>query len=323
MNKMRKYLVMGLIIAVSLAVCPAAALGEGKNEPASARTTFVSAVSEKKDYIAVMSSENGKVTQVEMREYLIGCVAAEMPANYHTQAIMAQAVASYTYAERTAFQNKKSGDLQADITDSPDVHQGYLNEEERREKWGENFDENEQKIAAAVDEVYGKYLAYEGEAALTLFHSISAGSTQSAQSLWGSEIPYLSSVSSVGDKLSPDYKTKYKFSESEIKTLAESCEIDLDGEAENWLGEVSRSQEGYVVSVELGDGEISGAKIREELSLRSNYFEIYYSGGEFIVECCGYGHCVGMSQYGADYMARQGSTWQEILMHYYPGTEIC
>lgn len=322
MNKMRKYIIIAVIIALSLAICPAAAVGGEEKVTVTQAYQPTSSQQKREDVITVMSTESGKISEIEMREYLVGCVAAEMPSHYHTQAIMAQAVASYTYAKRTSEQNRKDSTFQADITDSPDTHQGYINEEKRRQKWGENFEENEAKITAAVNEIYGKYLTFEGQTALTLFHSISAGVTQSAKSLWNSEIPYLSSVTSIGDKLSPDFRSEYKFSENEIKELAESNGISLESDAGNWLGKVNRSDDGYVISVELGGREISGAKIREKLNLRSNFFEIYYSGGEFAVECCGYGHCVGMSQYGADYMARQGSSWQEILMHYYPGTQI-
>ncbi len=318
---MRKYIIIAVISALALTVCPAAALKKPEAEPPSAAVQ-TSYEQPSRGYISVMATDSGEISKIELCEYLIGCVAAEMPANYHTQAIKAQAVASYTYAKRTAEQNRKNKFSKADITDSPLEHQGYINKEKRKEKWGKNFEENEAKISSAIDEIYGTYLTFENETALTVFHSISAGKTQSAKNLWGSEIPYLSSVVSIGDKLSPNYKSEYRFEKDTIKKLAESCGAKLGKEAENWLGDVKYSDDGYVVSVKIGSSEISGAKIREALGLRSNYFQISYSSGEFLIECCGYGHCVGMSQYGADYMARQGSTWQEILMHYYPGTEI-
>ncbi len=324
---MRTNLILCIIIAVAMILCPAAAIdgaddGETEYESASAE---IQQINEGSEYISVMSSSNGKISRMGMREYIIGSVACEMSALYHTEALKAQAVASYTYAEKVREQNEKSKDSslgEADITDSTDSHQGYIDEKERRKKWGEKFAEYEAKIEAAVDEVLGCYLSYNGETALAVYHSNSAGSTQSAESLWGEEIPYLISVESPGDKLSPDYMKESVFSESEFKSCAKACGAKLSGDAEEWLSDIKTDDSGYVISVCLGEKEISAAEIREEFDLRSNCFEIEYSDGEFIVTCYGYGHGVGMSQYGADYMARQGSSYEEILAHYYPGTQL-
>ncbi len=327
-NEMRMNLIICIILALALIICPVAALGSDapQEEYDRTETSVKSAeLAEKGDYISVMSASTGKIERVGMREYVIGCVTAEMSALYHTEALKAQAAACYTYAKKTREQNEKHKDSSlgaADITDSPDLHQGYLSENQRKEKWGEKFNEYEEKISAAVDEVFGHYLAYNGETALAVYHSISAGSTQSAKSLWGSDIPYLISVESPGDRLSPDYTSMVEFSESEFKKHAKKCGASLDGNAEKWLGKTEKSDSGYVTSMILGDDKTSASKIRDEFGLRSLCFDAEYSEGKFIFTCYGYGHGVGMSQYGADYMARQGFSWQEILMHYYPGAEI-
>lgn len=321
-------LILCIIIALALILCPIAALGstpDGEISFSEDENTETADMQENEDYISVMSSSTGRIEKIGMREYVIGCVAAEMSALYHTEALKAQAVACYTYAKKTCEQNEKHKDSDlgdADITDSSDSHQGYLNEKKRKEKWGEKFEEYEAKIESAVDEVFGSYLTYDGETALAVYHAISAGSTQSAETLWDSEIPYLTSVESPGDKLSPDYISKSSFTESEFKKAAKECGVKLIGNAENWLGEIQQADSGYVTSVSLGNQNVAASKIRESFKLRSLCFDIEYSGEEFVFTCYGYGHGAGMSQYGADYMARQGSTWQEILMHYYPGTEI-
>lgn len=324
---MRTNLVICIIIAVSMVLCPVAALGSEalpeETEAEQSAQAFKPNGQEK--YIAVLSSSTGNIEKVKMREYVIGSVAAEMSAVYHTEALKAQAVASYTYAKKVGEQNKKYKESslgEADITDSPDTHQGYINEKQRREKWGDNFDEYEKKTEAAVDAVFGNYLTYNGETALAVYHSNSAGKTQSAETLWGSEIPYLISVESPGDKLSPDYMSVQTFAAAEFKKLAKSCDITLGGDEEEWVAEITKADSGYVMSVRLGATEVSASKFREEFGLKSCCFEIDYSDGEFTVTCYGYGHGAGMSQYGADYMARQGSTWREILAHYYPGTEV-
>lgn len=314
--------VVCIALSLSLLICPAAAFCVPK-PPAAEAVTVQTADNE--EYIAVMSASSGDIEKIKLREYVIGSVAAEMPAVYHTQALMAQAVASYTYAKKVGEQNKKYKESylgEADITDSPDIHQGYIDEKRRKEKWGDKFDEYEKKIEAAVDEVFGYYMTYNGETVLAVYHSLSAGQTQSAETLWGSKIPYLTSVESPGDKLSPDYTGTEVFSEKDFRKCAENFDIDLEGDASEWVGELTKADSGYVMSVRLGSTEVSASKFREEFDLRSCNFDIDYSDGKFTFTTKGHGHGAGMSQYGADYMARQGSSWREILQHYYTGVEL-
>lgn len=320
---MRTSLILCIIVTLSLILCPVAALGSG-NESEEA-VASVSAVYESDEYISVMSPSTGNISRMNMKEYIIGCVAAEMPALYHSEALKAQAVASYTYAKKVLEQNKNEKKALfggADITDSPDTHQAYINQTARKEKWGNNFEEYENKIKAAVEEVFGCYMMYDGATVLAVYHSISAGVTQSAENLWGEEIPYLVSVESHGDKLSPDYVSKSVFDEKEFKSLAKDCGARLSGDAEDWIEDIIINSSGYVSAVVMNGKEIAASKFRDAFSLRSPCFDIEYSDGEFTVECKGYGHGAGMSQYGADYMARQGFEWSEILKHYYTGVEI-
>lgn len=326
---MRAYLVICLILIIAMFLCPVAALGADKTQENEALSYSALNAAEEAaasgEYISVMSSSTGNVERIKLREYVIGSVAAEMDALSHTQALRAQAVACYTYAKRVREQNEKtisSYFSKADITDDPAAHQGYINEKQRKEKWGEKFDEYEDKIEAAVDEVFGAYVAYDGETALTAYHAISAGKTQSAKNMWNSEYPYLSSVESPGDKLSPDYITEFAFTAEEFGKLAKECGADIEGEAEEWIGEVTENEDGYTSFVRICGEDIEAADIRNAFSLRSMSFDVEYDGENFVFTCKGYGHGVGMSQYGADYMARQGSTWEEILAHYYPYTEI-
>ncbi len=324
---MRTSLALCIIIAVSLVLCPAAAFSGRSYDNEETRKVISVQTDDDSggNYISVMSSSTGKTEKIKLREYIIGSVAAEMPANYHTEALKAQAVASYTYAKKVSEQNEKYKESylgEADITDSPDTHQGYIDEKRRREKWGDDFEQNEKKIEDAVDEIFGYFMTYNGDTALAVYHSNSAGRTQSAKTLWGADIPYLVSVESPGDKLSPDYMTAHEFSEKDFRKLAANCDINLEGDASEWVGELTKADSGYIVSVRLGSTEVSASKFREEFGLRSCFFDIEYTDEKFIVTCCGYGHGAGMSQYGADYMARQGSTWREILKHYYTGIEI-
>ncbi len=322
---MRAYAVLCAVLTVAVFLCPVAALG-AENRTVEQAVNSHSGIEQNKDeYISVMSSSTGETEKIRLREYVVGAVAAEMSPLYHTQALEAQAVACYTYAIRQKENNEKkisSYFSRADISDDPAVHQGYINERQRKEKWGENFEEYEAKIQAAVDEVFGFYLEYDGETALTAYHAISAGNTQCAKSVWGKEYPYLSSVASPGDKLSPDYVSKKSFTAEEFRKLAKECGVRVEGESGNWLGEITRNDEGYTSFMRIGTTDVEADDIRNAFSLRSLCFNCEYDGENFVFTCKGYGHGVGMSQYGADYMARQGFSWQEILKHYYPGTEI-
>ncbi len=306
-----------LFISLSMVLCPLAATGGDKTEKAAETAAVADEVSET-EYISVMSPQTGVISKVEMREYIVGCVAAEMSPLYHTESLKAQAVASYTYAKRISGNDSLRI---ADITDSPDIHQGYSDKDERKEKWGENFEEYEKKITAAVDAVMGEYMTYEGETVLAVYHSNSAGKTQSAESLWGSEIPYLVSVESEGDRLAPDYLSTAEFTASEFEKVLEECGVNVKGGADEWIKKISRDESGYVTSLIACGKEISASDFRSAADLRSPCFEIEYDG-EFTVTCKGYGHGAGMSQYGADYMARQGFDYKEILAHYYTGVSF-
>ncbi len=309
---MKKYAVIAAVLLLSMALCPLAAMGSDNEKNQEKNLPVISYdVEDESEYITVMLSATGGVQKIEMREYLIGCVAAEMPANYHSEALKAQAVASYSYAKSIT---EKSADF---ISDSPQTHQGYVNRQGRIQNWGENFEENEKKISDAVDAVLGKTLTYGDETALAVYHSISSGQTRSAESMWGEEIAYLQSVTSAGDRLSPEFAQSQTFSQEKF---AQKLGIIADGDASEWIEKIEKNG-GYVTKAVICGKIFSGNEIRSALGLRSSSFEIEFNG-DFTVTCEGYGHGVGMSQYGADYMARQGSTWEEILAHYYPDTQI-
>ncbi len=314
---MRINLVTCIIITLSIIVCPFAATADKSKSEQTAESVAENLMND--EYISVMSARTGRVSKVEMKEYIIGCVATEMSPLYHTEALKAQAVACYTYAKRIR-ENKDSGD--ADITDSPDTHQGYTDKDGRKEKWGEKFEEYENKISAAVEDVFGEFMSFDGETVLAVYHANSTGRTQTAENIWESPIPYLISVESPGDRLAPDYQSTDVFDESEFKKILEECGVRVTDDADEWIEKVNADNGGYVSSLLVCGKEISGSCFRENADLRSSCFEIKYKNGEFTVVCKGYGHGVGMSQYGADYMARQGFDYKEILAHYYTGVEF-
>ncbi|MDR1733278.1 MAG: stage II sporulation protein D [Oscillospiraceae bacterium] len=269
--------------------------------------------------VSVRRTSSGKVESIPTKEYIKGVVAGEMSVGNQIEAIKAQVVASATYAMyRTAVKGA------AELTDTGASDQAYLSEAQRKAKWGDNFDTYEKTLEKAVDEVYGYILQYEGQPIFAAFHAISSGTTESAENYWDEKLPYLVSVASPGDKLAPTYTQTVALTKAEVeKALSDVKGLKLSSvDADKWFGEPERSEAGTVLKIEVGKGDMTGRELREALGLRSANFTVSYKSGSYTFTTKGYGHGVGMSQYGADFMARQGSDWKEILLHYYPGTEI-
>lgn len=322
---MRIYKLLAFLISLSVLLVPLTSL---KKEPVPENSaennahTDEQAAPQKPQTVKVYMTKTQETVEIELDEYLLGVLAAEMPATYHEEALKAQAAAAYTYLlnKRKNPDNTLNG---ADLSDSSATHQGYLDAAARKEKWGDKTEAYEKKLKKAAEEVEGKVIVYEGEPIIAAFHAINSGVTQSAQTVWGGEVPYLKSVNSVGDKLSPDCVKTVAISAGEFASLAGNIDgCSLNGDAESWIGNVNTNPDGYVKTVEIGSAELTGLEARDALGLRSAVFTCEYKDDNFMFTTSGYGHCVGMSQYGADYMARQGSTWEEIIKHYYTGVEV-
>ncbi len=270
--------------------------------------------------ISVMLHANGETLDLSMKEYLCGAVAGEMPAVYEEEALKAQVVACYTYAKT----KEASG---VTITDNPEINQSYLSKAALKEKWGDQFDKYYGKIEKAVTDVLGEYLTYEGELVSTIaYHAISSGKTEAASDVWGGDsIPYLVSVDSSADTLSPDYRATTVYTFDQVKECLAAKGINCDFAAfsgNESVGGIVRTVNGVVRTVTVCGVDLDGAVFREALGLRSNNYEISVKNKTFTVTTYGYGHGVGMSQYGANAYAQEGLNYKEILEHYYPGTAI-
>lgn len=307
------------ILTIAMILIPLAVLKDTRETP----VLSSSLVEDDSGYISVMKSENGKVEKVNEREYLIGSLAAEMDLSCHDEALKAQAVACYTYALYTKNKNLDDELNGADISDDTDVHQGYLNIDERKEKWGEKFEENEKKAGEIVDTVSGKLILYQNEPILAVYHDLNVGKTMSAELVWKEEIPYLTQKESPGDKLSPKYSQKVDFSRDDFKKSLEKIDgIVLDDSDGKWTGKTEKTDDGYVKSIEVCGEKMSAEDFCTALELKSKCFTVAESEDKISINVIGNGHMVGMSQYGADYMARQGSDYEEILKYYYSNVEI-
>lgn len=317
---MRKYLILCSVLMAAMIVLPLTTMeNRQKNVAVDERQTVIA----DSGVISVMKSESGKVEKTDIEEYTVGALAAEMSMNCHDEALKAQAVACYTYALYCKEKANKDELNGADISDDSKTHQGYLNKDARKEKWGEKFDEYEKKAEKLVDEVLGKKMTYDGKPILAAYHELCSGRTESAETVWGEEIAYLRSVTSDGDRLSPDYEKTIGLDKEKFRSAIQVIDgIELSDDCEKWLGKTDKTDTGFVRSVEIGETKVGGNDIKKALGLSSRNFAISCKNGKFTVKMIGNGHMVGMSQYGADYMARQGSDWQEILKHYYTGVKI-
>ena len=264
---------------------------------------------------------NGEAVDMAAADYLTGVVAAEMPASFEFEALRAQAVAARTYAMYCESTGRHSG---AQVCTDSGCCQAWLSRDELKARWGADYDVYYERLRAAVTETAGEYLSYEGQPVFAAFHSSSAGTTEDSGRVWNS-VPYLISVSSPESaETVPGYVSTVDVSRLDFRdSILASCpEADFSTPEETWIGEIKRTPGGRVESVALGGREIKGTALRSMFSLRSTAFELEWTGEVFRFTVTGYGHGVGMSQYGANVMAQGGADYREILAHYYPGTEL-
>lgn len=319
------YLIVVLLLTLSFLLMPLLAVEKNntlKNHTSSVGTS--STEKQKKETIEgfkVYLPSSKKVVTVSNEEYLIGVVAAEMPALYHEEALKAQAIAAYTYAYRK--KQTISDDEKYHLSADSAVDQGYITKAQRKNKWGENFSEYEAKIKKAVTAVKDLIIVYNDEPILAAYHAISYGNTEDAKNIWQKEYPYLKSVSSIGDLLAPEYLSEVKVPLSEFKEKIKKLGATTDSEnGAEYIGKTEKSKAGTVLKITIGDKTFTGAEIRKAFELRSSSFDLFFKDDTFTFSVVGYGHSVGMSQFGADYMAMQGSSYTEILKTYYTGVDI-
>ena len=261
---------------------------------------------------------DGETRETTMADYLVGVVAAEMPASFEPEALKAQAVAARSYIlDRAAHPVEAHRD--AAVCGDPGCCCAHVSEDEMRENWGRDFRKNLRRIRNAVRETDGQRLTYEGEPIRAVFHSCSGGQTEASAALWGA-VPYLVSVSSPETAADvPGFETTVTVS---AQDAAQALETALPEDPAQWLGETARDESGRVETISIGGKTLSGAEARSLFSLRSTNFTAEIADGNLVFHVIGSGHGVGMSQYGANVMARQGAEYREILAHYYPGIAL-
>lgn len=273
--------------------------------------------------IKVLRTGSGKVVEKELIDYVKGSVAAEMPPTYEKEALKAQAVACYTYALWLKENSDSSALGGADVSDSPAYYQGFLDDDELMDKWGDKYEEYMAAVTDAVSAVAGEYLQYEGEPIMACYHAISTGKTESAKNAWGSDVPYLQSVRADGDILSPDVDSSVEITDEQFKKCMQNLEgAVLQKSSKKWIGKTETTKSGYVTKIVIGGKAFSGSDVRSAFALKSPAFKVKKTDKGFRFSVKGYGHLVGMSQYSADYMARQGSGYKDILRHFFKGAKL-
>ena len=268
-------------------------------------------------------TESGSVATMTLAEYLWRVVAAEMPASFEEEALKAQAVCARTYTLWTAGA-EKHGAAGADLCDSSACCQAYITHDEAEARWGEMAAAYTARIANAVADTDGFILTYEDEPIQAVFFSSSTASTEDAAAVWGASVPYLVPVDSPEGEEVPNYRSSVTLTAEEVRSLAKTAGLgaDLSGKPSGWFSGIRYTASGRVGELTLGGVTLTGGAARSLFGLRSACFTVEEEGGVFTFSVVGYGHGVGMSQYGANAMAAAGSTWREIVSHYYTGVSI-
>ncbi len=273
--------------------------------------------------ITLLHKKTGNTEQVNIDDYLCNVVSAEMPADFEIEALKAQAIVARTYTIYKILNKKHEN---ADICDDSTCCQAWISKEDRLARWEESKRENNwQKINDCVNSTKGKIITYNNQPINAFFHSNSGGVTEIPVNVWGGTgYPYLQSVETSGEDAYNQYASEVTFTQEELinKLKQKYSDISIDFSNENEIKILEYTESTRVKTVKFGNHEISGVEARTLLGLKSTNFEITKDGDNIKFSVKGYGHGVGMSQTGADSMAKQGSTAEDIIKHFYAGVEI-
>ena len=280
---------------------------------------------EKYATIKLYHKKSSQIEDMPIDQYLYGVVSAEMPVSYELEALKAQAIVARTY---TIYQIMHSGGKHesADICDDFACCQAWISKEDRMNRWDENEKEsNWEKIVEAVDSTQGKIITYAGSPIDAFFHSNSGGTTETVSNVWGgSDFPYLQSVQTSGEEGYTGYSSEVELTKDELlKKLKEKHpETEINFEDVNSIRILEYTESNRVKTIQFGNIQIAGTEARKIFGLKSTNFSVETKDGKIKFVVTGYGHGVGMSQTGADSMAKQGNGFEEIIKHFYTGVEI-
>ncbi len=275
--------------------------------------------------IKLLHSATNQIEEIKLDEYLYGVVSAEMPANFELEALKAQAVVARTYTIYKIINDAKKHEG-ANICDNSTCCQAWITKEDRLAKWEETLREsNWNKIVEAVNFTQGKIITYEGAPINAFFHSNSGGATETTANVWGGTgYPYLQSVETSGEDTYSQYSSEVTLTKQNFidKIREKHTNFEIDFNLADCIKVLEYTEGNRVKKIKIGNLELSGVEVRTILGLKSANFVITIEGENIKFKVTGYGHGVGMSQTGADSMAKSGRNYEEIIKHFYTGVEI-
>ena len=317
-----------LVIVVTVIIIPAIVVYSIR--PAGPTGSQLTRVHKGEDIpIRVYMHEQDKIMTMTLEEYTIGVVAAEMPAEFDGEALKAQAVAARTYAVKqmgffggSGLANRPGADVSTDYRDN----QAWISEGQAKQKWGQpKATMYWKKITQAVDDTRGLILTYNGDPVNAVFHSTSGERTASAREVWGYDYPYLQSVACRWDQRAPRYSDTRQWALADMEKRL-GTDAGVMAAVKSGISSVaqimSRTDSGRVDTIRIGSKTFTGLAVREKLELRSSNFTVEQKEETIIFKTTGYGHGVGMCQYGAHGMALEGHDFRHILTYYYQGVAI-
>lgn len=319
---LRQWMIATIALFTLILLIPALvvlAFGEKQEATLPAQLKQAQARDEPTVEVAVYRSKEKKVERLPLEQYVVGVVAAEMPAEFEVEALKAQALTARTYIVKQLM-HKQTIELPegANVTDTV-MHQVYYNEEQLKQLWGMSYEWKMKKIKEAVEATRGQILTYNNEPIEAAFFSTSNGYTENSEAYWQNAFPYLTSVESPWDTQSPKFYEQMTISVREFEQRL-GVKLPKDGSS---IGKVlARTPGKRVALVDINGKQLTGREVREKLQLKSTDFTWERQGNNIVITTKGYGHGVGMSQYGANFLAKQGKTYKEIVTYYYQGVQI-
>ncbi|HFD2029299.1 stage II sporulation protein D [Clostridium perfringens] len=311
-----------VFIPILFGFLSSSSMAENNNKVEKVKNTKLVDVVNLKEVEVYISKEN-KVEKVPLEEYVLSVVSSEMPATFHEEALKAQSILARTFVINkliTGCNNIKEGNI-CDTTHC----QAYLNINEKKKAWGKEGDEYLKKLKKVVKETEGKVLSYNDQLVkYPQYFSTSSGNTEDAVAVFSEDVPYLKSVESPGEEISPKYESEISMSISDFKGKIKKSipNSNLGNNINEEVKILSRNKGGTVDDIKIGDATIKGKEFRKIFGLNSANFTLEVLEDKINIKCLGYGHGVGMSQWGANVMAKEGSKYDEILEHYFKGSKI-
>jgi stage II sporulation protein D len=324
----RPIIIVAIVLLITLLIVPSFVvqfIPQGAGQAQKEKVELTPSQSEKTIpliQIAVYRTESKTIEKIPLESYIRGVVASEMPAEFELEALKAQALAARTYMIRRLIAKDFSDTPEGSVVTDTKKHQVFQNEAELRERWGMEYDRKISRINQAINETTGKVLTYEGRPINATFFSTSNGYTENSEDYWSAEIPYLRSVFSPWDKASPRYKDQVKMSVEEFQNklgIQMAMPVSTTSSFSKILSTTSGNR---VEEVEIGNHIFTGKEVRELLDLSSSHFHLTLEQGQVIIDTLGWGHGVGMSQWGANGMAKEGYNAEEIVKYYYKKVRV-